>query len=58
MATHLAPNFEEDCFAYPGVETNNFEIKTSMIHLVQANQFGGSRLEDPKAHINYFDRIC
>ncbi|XP_031101856.1 uncharacterized protein LOC116005760 [Ipomoea triloba] len=59
MATHLAPQFEEeDCIAYPGIEANNFELKTSMINLVQANQFGGSKLEDPKAHITHFDRIC
>lgn len=28
-----------------------------MIQLVQANQFGGSRMEDPKAYITHFDKI-
>ncbi|XP_031120403.1 uncharacterized protein LOC116023542 [Ipomoea triloba] len=26
--------------------------------MVQANQFGGARVEDPKAHVVHFDRIC
>ncbi|XP_031101871.1 uncharacterized protein LOC116005774 [Ipomoea triloba] len=59
MAAHLAPEFsEEDCIMYPGVEANNFELKISLIQMVQANQFGGARVEDPKAHIVHFDRIC
>ncbi|XP_031119033.1 uncharacterized protein LOC116022450 [Ipomoea triloba] len=59
MAAHLAPEFEEeDCILYPGVDANNFELKTSLIQMVQANQFGGARVEDPKAHVVHFDRIC
>ncbi|XP_031107295.1 uncharacterized protein LOC116011981 [Ipomoea triloba] len=59
MAAHLAPEFtEEDCIVYPGIEANNFELKTQLIQMVQNNQFGGSRVEDPKTHIVHFDRIC
>ncbi|XP_031095139.1 uncharacterized protein LOC115999429 [Ipomoea triloba] len=59
IAAHLAPEFEEeDCIVYPGVDANNFELKTSLIQMVQANQFGGARVEDPKAHVVHFDRIC
>lgn len=59
VAAHLAPNFqEEDVIVFPGVDANNFEIKTLLIHLVQSNQFRGSRLEDAKAHTINFDRIC
>ncbi|XP_031096832.1 uncharacterized protein LOC116001071 [Ipomoea triloba] len=59
MAAHLAPEFtEEDCIVYPGIAANNFELKTQLIQMVQNNQFGGSRVEDPKTHIVHFDRIC
>lgn len=62
MAAHLTPNFqEEDVIVFPGVDANDFKIKTQitqLIHLVQSNQFGGSRMEDAKAHTINFDRIC
>ena len=59
MAAHLAPEFtEEDCIVYPGIEANNFELKTQVIQMVQNNQIGGSQIEDPKTHIVHFDRIC
>ena len=31
----------------PAISNNNFEIKPSIIHMVQNNQFGGLQGEDP-----------
>ena len=36
------------------IANNNFEIKPSIIHMVQNNQFGGLQGEDPYAHILAF----
>ncbi|KAI3465801.1 hypothetical protein Pfo_022464 [Paulownia fortunei] len=37
---------------------NNFELKSAFISMVQQNQFGGSALEDPNAHLAIFLEIC
>jgi len=42
---------------YPTVEGNDFEIKPTLLHLVQQNQFSGSPTEDPNLHITTFSRL-
>ena len=42
----------------PSIANNNFEIKPSIIHMVQNNQFGGLQGEDPYAHILAFLNVC
>ena len=42
----------------PTIANNNFEIKTSIIQMVQNNQFGGLQGEDPYAHILTFLNVC
>ena len=42
----------------PTIANNNFEIKPSIIHMVQNNQFGGLQGEDPYAHILTFLNVC
>ncbi|KAK4271099.1 hypothetical protein QN277_019840 [Acacia crassicarpa] len=42
----------------PTVHANNFEIKPSLISLVQQSSFSGSDLEDPNQHIETFLQIC
>ena len=42
----------------PLIANNNFEIKPSIIHMVQNNQFGGLQGEDPYAHILVFLNVC
>ncbi|KAK4280836.1 hypothetical protein QN277_012406 [Acacia crassicarpa] len=42
----------------PVVNANNFEIKPSLINLVQQSSFSGSDLEDPNQHIETFLHIC
>ena len=40
------------------IANNNFEIKLSIIQMVQNNQFGGLQGEDPYAHILTFLNMC
>ena len=42
----------------PAIANNNFEIKPSIIQMVQNNQFGGLQGEDPYTHILTFLNVC
>ena len=42
----------------PTIANNNFEIKPSIIQMVENNQFGGLQGEDPYAHILTFLNVC
>ncbi|XP_075515881.1 uncharacterized protein LOC142550690 [Primulina tabacum] len=43
----------------PTVEANNFELKPSIIQMIQYQvRFGGSQTEDPNAHLEGFLSIC
>ena len=43
----------------PGVDANNFELKPSLIKMVQANdQFKGNVDEDPTMHLTNFMELC
>ena len=42
----------------PTIANNNFEIKLSIIQMMQNNQFGGLQGEDPYAHILTFLNVC
>ncbi|XP_073273288.1 uncharacterized protein [Primulina huaijiensis] len=43
----------------PTVEANNFELKSSIIQMIQYQvRFGGSQTEDPNAHLEGFLSIC
>ncbi|XP_056856695.1 uncharacterized protein LOC130506091, partial [Raphanus sativus] len=42
----------------PAVENNNFEIKSSLINMIQSNKYHGLALEDPLDHLDNFDRLC
>nr|GEZ25486.1 reverse transcriptase domain-containing protein [Tanacetum cinerariifolium] len=47
----------EDAIVIPKITANNFELKHSLINLVQNKQFFGHDKEDPHAHIHYFNKI-
>nr|GEX49031.1 reverse transcriptase domain-containing protein [Tanacetum cinerariifolium] len=47
----------EDAIFIPEIAATNFELKHSLINLVQNKQFFGHDKEDPHAHIRYFNNI-
>ncbi|XP_027169924.1 uncharacterized protein LOC113769792 [Coffea eugenioides] len=42
----------------PTVNANNFEIKPSLIQMVQQSQYGGNATENPNSHLSTFLEIC
>ncbi|GJW96607.1 reverse transcriptase domain-containing protein [Tanacetum coccineum] len=47
----------EDAIVVPAITADNFELKHSLLNLVQNKQFFGHDKEDPHAHIRYFNKI-
>nr|GEY22609.1 reverse transcriptase domain-containing protein [Tanacetum cinerariifolium] len=47
----------EDAIVVPAITTDNFELKHSLLTLVQNKKFFGHDKEDPHAHIRYFNKI-
>ena len=42
----------------PAVENKNFEIKSSLINVIENNKYHGLALEDPLDHLDRFDKYC
>ena len=40
------------------IDANNFELKLTLINIVQQQQFGGSPIEDPNRHVPNFLQLC
>nr|GEV78848.1 hypothetical protein [Tanacetum cinerariifolium] len=47
----------EDAIVVPAITADNFELKHSLLTLVQNKQFFGHDKEDPHAHVCYFNKI-
>nr|GEZ91249.1 DNA-directed DNA polymerase [Tanacetum cinerariifolium] len=47
----------EDAIVISKIAANNFELKHSLINLIQNKQFFGHDKEDPHDHIRYFNKI-
>nr|GEX10658.1 reverse transcriptase domain-containing protein [Tanacetum cinerariifolium] len=45
----------EDAIAVPQINANNFELKQTLINLVQSNQFTGR--QDPHNHLRFFNKV-
>nr|GFA90041.1 reverse transcriptase domain-containing protein [Tanacetum cinerariifolium] len=45
----------EDAIVVPQINTNNFELKHTLINLVQSNQFTGR--QDPHNHLRFFNKV-
>nr|GEW30155.1 hypothetical protein [Tanacetum cinerariifolium] len=45
----------EDAIVVPQINANNFELKQTLINLVQSNQFTGR--QDPHNHLHFFNRV-
>nr|GEZ36552.1 reverse transcriptase domain-containing protein [Tanacetum cinerariifolium] len=46
-----------DAIVVPDILTENFEIRTGLLSLIQANQFHGFESNNPHDHIRSFNRI-
>ncbi|CAM8999968.1 unnamed protein product [Rhodiola kirilowii] len=42
----------------PGIDNNNWELKTGLIQMVQNNQFSGMMNKDPHQHLKRFVQMC
>ena len=61
MKDYMAPSLNgcTSSIVRPPVQTNNFELKTSLIQFIQNNyQFSRLPSEDPNEHISTFLEIC
>nr|GEW80251.1 DNA-directed DNA polymerase [Tanacetum cinerariifolium] len=45
----------EDAIVVPPINANNFELKQTLINLVQSNQF--TRRQDPYNHLRFFNKV-
>nr|GEZ11557.1 reverse transcriptase domain-containing protein [Tanacetum cinerariifolium] len=45
----------EDAIVVPQINANNFELKKTLINLVQSNQFTGR--QDPHSHLRFFNKV-
>ncbi|GJY33354.1 hypothetical protein Tco_0417823 [Tanacetum coccineum] len=45
----------EDAIVIPPINANNFELKQTLINLVQSNQFTGK--QDPHNHLRFFNKV-
>nr|GFB03509.1 reverse transcriptase domain-containing protein [Tanacetum cinerariifolium] len=45
----------EDAIVVPPINANNFELKQTLINLVQSNQF--TRRQDPHNHLRFFNKL-
>nr|GEY35111.1 reverse transcriptase domain-containing protein [Tanacetum cinerariifolium] len=45
----------EDAIVVPQINVNNFELKQTLINLVQSNQFTGR--QDPHNHLGFFNKV-
>nr|GEZ21326.1 hypothetical protein [Tanacetum cinerariifolium] len=57
MAQMLKPPIEgyEDAIVVPQINANNFELKQTLINLVQSNQF--TERQDPHNHLRFFNKV-
>nr|GEW57186.1 reverse transcriptase domain-containing protein [Tanacetum cinerariifolium] len=57
MAQKLQAPIEgyEDAIVVPQINANNFELKQTLINLVQSNQFTGR--QDPHNHLRFFNKV-
>nr|GEW42565.1 reverse transcriptase domain-containing protein [Tanacetum cinerariifolium] len=46
-----------EAIVIPGINVDHFEVKTSLLQLVQANPYYGFERDNPHTHINNFKRI-
>src|ERR1051325_962112 len=56
LKSYAIPSQEEphNSIVAPSIEANNFELKPSLLSVVQQNQFSGGSMDDPNLHLSFF----
>ena len=59
MEDFWRPSIQDEYSAVrqPAIEANNFELKPTLITMVQQHQFTGHPFEDPNEHMGQFMRM-
>ena len=57
-ATNVVGSQHFNSIARPRVNALNMEVKPTLIHLVESNQFNGLSHESPYDHLTTFNEIC
>jgi len=55
--THVVQGITSS-IAHPNVNANNFELKPTLISMVQQSQVGGTPLENSNLHLSVFLEVC
>lgn len=57
LKDYVIPTKEEPYYSivHPPIATNNFELKPSLISMLQENKFYGFSSENPNLHLSIFD---
>ena len=58
LRDYTIPIVQGPAIRRPAIAANNFELKPSLIQMVQSNQFGGYPNESPDEHIAVFLQYC
>ncbi|XP_074290211.1 uncharacterized protein LOC141616942 [Silene latifolia] len=59
MRDNLAPKkVVNPSIVKPPIQANSFDVKSTLLQLVQGNQFGGGATENPNEHLNEFLDSC
>ena len=60
MEDFLRPSIQDEysSIRQPTIEANNFELKPTLITMVQQHQFTGDPSEDPNEHMGRFMRMA
>ena len=53
LRDYFRPVVNDNCFGIwsQPINTNNFELKSALINIMQQNQYGGLPHEDPNVHL-------
>src|ERR1043165_1693638 len=56
LKSYVIPSQEEphNNIVAPAIEANNFELKPSLLSVIQQNQFSGGSMDDPNLHLSMF----
>lgn len=60
LKDYVAPSARglKSSFRRPMIDANNFELKPSLLSMIQQNQFGGAPTDDSNLHLELLLEFC